>query len=911
MGFAAQAIRYATRMHANVINCSFETIVTPGLDSAATEAARAGVIIVCASGNSGQFHELADREDVIAVAATDSTDHIAPLSNLGSFVDLAAPGTDIVTTGLFRPAAPCTTIAEPAYDPGGTGTSFSAPMVSGAIALVQARRRALGLPALDPINALLRLYETADDLFDSNPGLTGYGAGRLNLYRALTDPPGSSATRIGAPTIGPGVMLRTTSTKNIVAYVTLTRLLLLEGRSDTLRIVTLPGAVIGQLAAADLGGGLGVGLFVSISNARVAGFDRFGTPLPSWPAHGPTGSVRLTAGPAIADLDGDGVAEIVCGGSDGSIWAWHTDASVVTGFPVITDGSKIAGSIALSDLDGAPGGEIIASTTAGGVYAFDGHGQLLTGWPRTVETPTTSPVIGPLGFDPAPKVIIAAGTRLYAFDAAGGTRFSVALTSPPGDSVAQDAALGDLDGDGSDEIVVATATPNTIAVFDSSGAIESARGWPRRLFAAPTSAPVIGPLRPNGAGRPGADVLVMAGTSLIAISDVADSLHDFPKPGHAGAFPSLVDLEANGATCVLAGAATDSLLFVYDVGPSSAVNRAFPWYTARGNFARTGSRIDSLPTINDVPPAAVRDLAADSVAIDAVRLTWTATGSDSLIGRARAYEVRRALFPIDAANVGDADSLTGAPSPAPSGARERMLVGGLAEDVTYYFALRARDESGNASGLSNVAMVVSSPAAPGRVLDLRAVAASESSVTLRWTATGDNGPQSRPAVYQLIASEQPILSIPPPTTLILSSQPAGGTETFEYRRLARAHAYYFAVVALDGQGNASLLSNVVLARTSVGGPIAGIAGPAIAPRVRPSKLPVELYWRGAAGTASEIRIFDVTGRRVRTLPLGSDPEGIEQWNGRDEEGNLVPAGLYFARLTSGASSPRTRIVLLP
>ena len=41
-----------------------------GLFAAAAAATRAGVTIVAAAGNNGQFHDLADREDVIAVAAT-------------------------------------------------------------------------------------------------------------------------------------------------------------------------------------------------------------------------------------------------------------------------------------------------------------------------------------------------------------------------------------------------------------------------------------------------------------------------------------------------------------------------------------------------------------------------------------------------------------------------------------------------------------------------------------------------------------------------------------------------------------------------------------------------------------------------------------------------------------------------
>ncbi|MBQ34747.1 MAG: hypothetical protein CME04_00005 [Gemmatimonadaceae bacterium] len=49
----------------------------------------------------------------------------------------------------------------------------------------------------------------------------------------------------------------------------------------------------------------------------------------------------------------------------------------------------------------------------------------------------------------------------------------------------------------------------------------------------------------------------------------------------------------------------------------------------------------------------------------------------------------------------------------------------------------------------------------------------------------------------------------------------------------------------------------------------------------------------------EIYIFDLSGRRVRTLHDGFEANGRyedKRWNGRDDAGRLVPPGLYVARL---------------
>src|SRR2546426_1246321 len=92
MSYVAQAIRYAARMGASVMNCSFETLNTDGLYEAADDAVRAGVTIVAAAGNGSRYHDLANREDVVAVGATDANDRVAPFSNLGGFADLSDPG---------------------------------------------------------------------------------------------------------------------------------------------------------------------------------------------------------------------------------------------------------------------------------------------------------------------------------------------------------------------------------------------------------------------------------------------------------------------------------------------------------------------------------------------------------------------------------------------------------------------------------------------------------------------------------------------------------------------------------------------------------------------------------------------------------------------------------------------------
>jgi len=77
---------------------------------------------------------------------------------------------------------------------------------------------------------------------------------------------------------------------------------------------------------------------------------------------------------------------------------------------------------------------------------------------------------------------------------------------------------------------------------------------------------------------------------------------------------------------------------------------------------------------------------------------------------------------------------------------------------------------------------------------------------------------------------------------------------------------------------------------------------------------VHFYWQADAagvGGPQSIHIYDLTGRKRATLDLGAGAGGVVQWNGRDDDGRRVPAGLYFARLLSGSVHVQTRWAFLP
>jgi len=69
---------------------------------------------------------------------------------------------------------------------------------------------------------------------------------------------------------------------------------------------------------------------------------------------------------------------------------------------------------------------------------------------------------------------------------------------------------------------------------------------------------------------------------------------------------------------------------------------------------------------------------------------------------------------------------------------------------------------------------------------------------------------------------------------------------------------------------------------------------------------------GGAGTAqSEVALFDVQGRRVRTLWKGPMPAGPQDliWDGRSQAGRAMPSGVYLARVTVNGESKSLKMIL--
>ena len=123
------------------------------------------------------------------------------------------------------------------------------------------------------------------------------------------------------------------------------------------------------------------------------------------------------------------------------------------------------------------------------------------------------------------------------------------------------------------------------------------------------------------------------------------------------------------------------------------------------------------------PPSTIANLNATEIYDNKVWLTWTAPGDDGIVGVAQVYDLRYSTSPLDASNFAGATAVSPQPSPLPYGSAQSYLVQGLTPGVTYFFAIRARDDAGNWSSISNVRQAQTTAAdvrAPAAVRDLTA-----------------------------------------------------------------------------------------------------------------------------------------------------------------------------------------------
>ncbi|PKK84302.1 MAG: hypothetical protein CVT49_04015 [candidate division Zixibacteria bacterium HGW-Zixibacteria-1] len=220
---------------------------------------------------------------------------------------------------------------------------------------------------------------------------------------------------------------------------------------------------------------------------------------------------------------------------------------------------------------------------------------------------------------------------------------------------------------------------------------------------------------------------------------------------------------------------------------------------------------------DNVPPERIDDLgAAPGDRSDEVVLSWSAPGDDGYVGTASQYDIRYATEYFSESGWYSATQVAGEPAPGSPGYNESMVITGLNPETTYYFGIRAGDDAGNWSSLSNIAISgeTSDLEPPSAITDLDAVPGfNMGQILITWSAVGDDGSIGAASSYEIRYSlnaiteanwnEASLYNISP------TPRPAGYTISVLMNSLQPGESYYIGIVAYDDANNPSPLSNIV------------------------------------------------------------------------------------------------------
>lgn len=168
-----EGIRYATKMGAHISSNSWgSSQPSEVIRQAVAESDRAGVLFVAAAGNDSRNNDITpvypaslDLDTVISVASVAEDGALSSFSNFGKTVDVAAPGSHILST-----------IPGDSYDVK-SGTSMAAPIVAGMAALIKSVE-----PELTALGIKERILKSS---FPTEGTIGKVRFGRVSLSEAL------------------------------------------------------------------------------------------------------------------------------------------------------------------------------------------------------------------------------------------------------------------------------------------------------------------------------------------------------------------------------------------------------------------------------------------------------------------------------------------------------------------------------------------------------------------------------------------------------------------------------------------------------------------------------------------------------------------------------------------------------
>jgi len=306
---------------------------------------------------------------------------------------------------------------------------------------------------------------------------------------------------------------------------------------------------------------------------------------------------HVYASPAVVDIDGNGVLDVVVASMDWRVWVWDAFGNLRSGFPVSTE-DEIWSSPTVANLDEDNELEIFTGSNDGDKYAWnhDGTGLLRTSgifaydWAATRSTAAIADVDN----DWENEVFLVAYSRLMAWNRDGTGYLNpdgVFKTLGPGESGGSP-ALADVDNDECMEIFIGRVTGDLYAwnhdgtgLVDSTGLFGDCGGiW---------TSPAIGDVDNDG----GLEIVISDMSGYVYVwDDTGAVLPGWPKQTWSGCYssPALGDIDGDNDLEIVVGS-NDFYLWAWHHDGTS-VN---PTY-ADGRLGYCGDDVWSSPVMGDL-----------------------------------------------------------------------------------------------------------------------------------------------------------------------------------------------------------------------------------------------------------------------------------------------------------------------
>ncbi len=519
------AIYYAADNDADVISMSFGGEFSQLIAEAIKYAHSHDVVMIAAAGNSGNNWKQypAGLDEVLSVTSINKDKWRSSFSNYGLWTDITAPGEEIISSVPYSGGA----LSDASGYRVLSGTSMAAPYVSGVAALLLSEKPDLKNTELYQMLKSTATDDYISSEFIGSGIVSPQDAlnSELVCVAEITSPINFDDTF----SISSDLEISGKASSNhfsryffeICDYINPVSNWIQVGTdyetpvdSGFLGMVGIPdeGIYYIRLSVQDTANNLFTDVIgpVTVDNRIKEGFPMS------------TGSTIGGSSPAVADIDNNGSNELIFTTGGGEIYVVDEYGNNKAGWPVQLTNEEysaavtgVAGSSspAVDDLDGDGLMEIVVRDGQY-LYVYNSNGEIKQGWPNRLgsiilgNAQIASPVLSDINDDGSKEVIVthrcddAVDGKIFLFSADGSIMDGWPVEVQNSRAYVSTPLVADLDGDQQPEIVVQTFYDDgqdrtgKIYLFDEKGNLLS--GWPKELSGSSWNSPIAADINNDG-----------------------------------------------------------------------------------------------------------------------------------------------------------------------------------------------------------------------------------------------------------------------------------------------------------------------------------------------------------------------------------------------------------------------------